>query len=42
MSEGEFQELFLDPVRWAEAFLKDPTDPEKSLVLRSYQKDIIS
>ncbi len=34
-------ELIQDPVKWAEYYLKDPTDPSKPLKLRSYQKEIL-
>lgn len=35
-------ELFKDPVKWAEAFLRDPKDESKPLNLRSYQKDVLN
>ena len=31
--------LFSDPVAWGEAFLRNPDDREKNLVLRSYQSE---
>jgi len=34
-------ELIKDPVKWAEYYLKDPTNPKKPLRLRSYQKEIL-
>lgn len=34
-------ELFTDPVKWCESFLKNPNDKEEPIVLRSYQREII-
>jgi hypothetical protein len=35
-------DLFTDPVKWCEAFLRDPNDKDKSFSLRSYQREILS
>ena len=35
-------ELIKDPVRWCEAYLKDPDNGKDPLVLRNYQKAILS
>lgn len=35
-------ELFKDPVKWCEAFLRNPNNKEEPFKLRSYQKEIIS
>ena len=32
--------LIADPTKWAETFLRDPTNPDKPLSLRSYQKEV--
>ena len=34
--------IIKDPVRWAEATLRDPRDADKHLSLRSYQRDMLS
>jgi hypothetical protein len=34
-------ETFTDPLVWCESYLKDPTDREKPLTFRSYQRDVI-
>jgi len=36
-----FASILDDPVRWAETFLKNPDDPQKSLKLRSYQREVL-
>ena len=36
-----FVETLGCPEKWAESFLRDPTDPTKSLSLRSYQKEVL-
>ena len=37
----KFAEVLNDPVKWTETFLKNPDDPQKKLVLRSYQKEVL-
>ncbi len=40
-ADQKVYELIKDPVKWCEYYLKDPTDPQKPLHLRHYQKDIL-
>ena len=46
MLNKEYQKWFVetinDPVKWSEAFLRNPNDPQKALKLRSYQKEYLS
>ncbi len=35
-------DLFTDPVKWCEAFLRNPNDKDKSFELRSYQREILT
>lgn len=42
VTNEEFLDLFQDPVKWCESFLRNPNNKEEPLVLRSYQKEIIS
>ena len=37
----EILNLFTYPVKWCEAFLKDPNDKDKPFQLRSYQREIL-
>jgi len=37
----ELRDIFSDPARWCETFLKNPMDSEKSLSLRSYQRVVL-
>jgi len=36
-----FAETIQDPARWAEAFLRNPNDPQQALKLRSYQREVL-
>jgi len=36
-----FAEVCGDPALWAETFLRDPTNPQEALSLRSYQREIL-
>lgn len=43
MSDGKnILKTFSDPLIWAESYLRDPRDRENPLILRSYQKKILS
>jgi len=41
VSSDELLEVFSNPVRWAETFLRNPRDKDKPLILRSYQKSVL-
>lgn len=41
LDQDKIIEVFTSPVKWAEAFLRNPKDKAKSLILRSYQKDYL-
>jgi len=46
MLDAEYQKWFVetinDPVKWSEAFLRNPNDPQQALELRSYQKEYLN
>lgn len=42
VNSKEVIELFSDPVKWCESFLRNPNNKEEPFILRSYQKEIIS
>lgn len=41
VNSKEVIELFSDPVKWCQAFLRNPNNKEEPFVLRSYQREII-
>lgn len=41
INSAEILELFTDPVKWCESFLRNPNDKEAPLELRSYQRNVI-
>lgn len=42
IENNELMEVFSDPVRWAETFLRNPRDKEENLELRSYQSSVLA
>lgn len=38
----KIRELFTNPLKWAEAFLRNPMDSEKPLRLKSYQSEVLA
>ena len=40
-NDPKIKELFTNPLKWAETFLRNPMDSEKPLRLKSYQREIL-